>query len=319
MSLSRKWDNLVGLFKNSLTIIGKDQDLLTPIFFIALVQASIWFLAGLSAYFFFIQSNLNYTFYSFVTFLVLIPLSFFLTVRYQAALAWMTVEVLQGKDTNLDRGVARLEGQTVSLMLVAFIRFLFRSASAQGNKNNALVSFLISLFFAVLKGLWDVAENFMLPVMVVERLSFSKSIDKLKLLKQNWPAALAGVLGMELLGGVVSSFFGLFFIGGLLLGGVFGHFGANIFPEQYLIHFGDKAVNLLPVGVTFFLFMIASCFISAFVQGLKTIYYSIFYYSLTHPDRIRADIRAEVTDYLNMDQQQAFDFFKGISTNNSLK
>lgn len=308
--LGEKGKDLEGLFKNSIKLIGHDKDLLVPMAYMAFYR-SITVVLGFSLFYFaFVQKNPTKVFMTFLALLGYAPLSSFLQVRHQAALSWMTFEVLQGKDTDLDSGMSEIKGLQFKLFLVGMVNYLTQnrsSSESQTGVKDMIVQALVSVF----AGVWDLLQNFLVPSLVIEKASFSEAADKLKQLKTNIPASIAGVLAVDVTAGLVSALLGPITGFGVVLGGGLGYFGTNFLPAAWNLPIENgPVVNALPLFCVLFVSLIISSIILAMASGLKAIYYSTFYVSLNHPMEIRDDMRPDVTNYLNFKgKTKQYDFF----------
>ncbi|MBA2404115.1 MAG: hypothetical protein H0V66_05040 [Bdellovibrionales bacterium] len=310
--LGNKSKDLIGLYKNTVKLIGKDKDLLYPILHMAIYRSISVCLTASCVYFFFVAKNPGSGFLSVLAALSFVPISAYLQVRHKAALSWMSFEVLQGKDTDLNAGLGRLTGIKGKLFLIAMMDMLTSRSSASSTKEGGIKELLVSLALSVFKSVWDLVGNFMLPTIAIEKCGFEEAVTKLKSMKQNLPSAIAGVLGLNVAGGVATALLGPLVFGAFIVGGGMGYFGKDYLPDAWTFQSSaGQTINLLPIFCTIFVTSILSAFILAAVEGLKSIYYSIFYASLNRPLEICEELRDEVTNYLNYKNQvRGYDFFE---------
>ena len=78
---------------------------------------------------------------------------------------------------------------------------IFRYAN-MFNKNSG---FLVNMFLGFLEEVWDLVSNFMIPSVIIEEKSIKEIVPDLKKLKNNVPATLTGVFGIDFAGSAVKS------------------------------------------------------------------------------------------------------------------
>ena len=230
-------------------------------------------------------------------------------MKYKAASCWMAYEVLQNIDTDLDSGIKSLKGKKFRIFLIAVIEIIFSARNRSGG-NQGLISSLINIIFAFLEEVWDLVKNFSLPAIIIDDIQIKKLPERLSSLKQNIPAALVGVLGFDLIGGMLGLLIGSLFSFGFIFGGGVGYYFPNLFPESWMFQYGGFVINSLPVFFCIFISSIVISFINNAVVIIKSIYFTTFYTALHNPDIIHGDVRSEVTNYLNFnDRLEGYDFF----------
>ncbi len=298
--LGDNFKDVMGLFKATFLLIGKDKDLLQPFYRILayrLVSLSLIF----STIYLGVQGSYLSAFGMFMGFLGFSFLSAFLQIRQQAALSWMSYEVVTGKDTDHESGTARLSGHNFQLLIIAIINKTLEKGSQK--QATGFKGMLLAILTSVLTEVWDIVHNFLIPTMVIEKKSMKDSVVHLKTLKKNIPGALAGVLGSDLAGGLLGQLItlpllfctGISLFGGALLQGTLPVAWTFPTPFEGMFH----TINFLPLFTLSFLYGIAYSCIATAVLGTKSIYFSIFYTSLNHPLKIHESFRKDVTNYLN--------------------
>lgn len=308
-----KTQDIVGLFKSTGHLIGKDQDLLWPIFYIGLYRSiSVVALAALVYGFF--HNNVQLLVGSICAVISWAPLSAFLQMRHRAALSWMSFEVLKDKDTDLNSGLDRLSGLNGKLFIVAMFNMVISNARMDDRKPG-LRSIIAGLFLSLFQGVWEIVKNFLLPSMAIDKGSLSECVSRLRHMKQNIPAALSGEIASDVVGSLASSLTVFLYIPAMVIGYGLGVVFKNQFPDLWM----TKEMNLLPLFGMFFLASFLSSFITGAVDGLKTIYYSVYYTSLVHPMEVKAELQNDVTHYLNFNRPKEYDFFAAYRPKESSK
>lgn len=305
-----KGKDVAGLYKHSLKLVSKDQDLLKPLFLIIGFKLTTVAYVATMVFTLFHSKNIGTGFLMLLGFPFWVVFSAFMRTRYLASLSWMSYEVITGKDTDLDAGTLRLSGLNSKLFAVAMVNLIIKGSGKKSNQS--FMDMLYNMVLAVAQGVWDIVQNFLLPALVIEKGTLSETVTKLKTMKANIPAAIAGTLGINL--------------GGELIGGLIVPFlvipaAAAVFlavpmtpylPDAFFIpnSAGPGGFNTFTI---FLLVVPAACLMSAIssvVECLKTVYFTIYYTSLNHPLKIQEAYRDEVTNYLNFNNKfKGFNFF----------
>ena len=303
--------DIEGLLKNTIKIVGQDHDLFYPVVYMSVYRSITVVLSFSSVYFFFISGSGGLGVLSLLALMAYAPVSFFLQVRHQAALTWMTAEVLEGKDSDLDSGFGQLKDLQLKLFIIGLINFFIKDARAQNSESSGFKELIIGVALSVLREVWDLVHNFLLPAIVIDKVNLEEAVPRLKDLKKNIPAAITGVLAVDLLGGIASSVVGTLVAYNLIFLGGLGYLASNYLPGAWVV---GSSFNTLPLFFGLFLSSIFTAVILSACDGIKSVYFSIFYMSLNHPLRIKDEMRASVTNYLNYKgKTKAFDFFSKLS------
>ena len=288
------------LIKNSFKIIGKDDDIKTPTFhMIGLTSLIIIFIY--SAILTFILGKLVGlgVFLLIITLFILIPYRFFYNVRQKADQSWIVYNTICGKDISYEDAHKHTKLEKGNLRIIAFIDIIMSYVKNQKSRKKGITGILINLFLSFLDEVWDLLSHYMLPAIVIEQKSLKKIIPEIKSLKDNVPATLTGVFGIDFVGNVVGSLFGgIFFIALLSSVGV-GYLIAN-FTELTVITISNFSFSWVPVFIMLFIVSIVGGIYKKLVESIKVIYFTIFYTSIMRPLDISGDLRNELTNFLTM-------------------
>jgi hypothetical protein len=312
-AIGSKGKDVQGLLKNSITLLGKDSDVFKPVVYMTIIKSVSIFAIFSMMYLFFVAHHLAQGFLVLLFLICFAPIVSYLNMKYKAITSWMIYDILRGKDTDVSAGAKELKGLGFTLFLYAMIDHIVKSAtSSQSQEESGIVSMIKGLILSVFQEVWDLIKNFSLPAIVIDKTTLKEIPAKLKLVKQNIPGALAGILGIDIIGSVFISLFGAIQIPAILISGGIGYFGQDFLPSAWTMTFGvDNAINLLPVFAILFITSVFVSFLNSLVQLVKTTYFTSFYVSITRPSEIVPDIRSEVTSYLNFnDRMGDYTFFK---------
>ena len=247
----------------------------------------------------------------FVSLAILTPYSFFNGVRMRATQSWLIYAFLTGKPVSGVDARERTETQKWNLRLFAFIEILFATSAKSGNssEDSGIFSALTSIVLSGIRTVFDVAESYLLPALVIEQTNLAGTVRKLEGLRENVPATLVGAFGFDLFGGALSL---LTF--GIQIGIVLISAGIGILVSPFV---GPASVSALPNGVTTFVPLhptsiclvpffvgigVASLYGSSlriFISSLKNAYFSAFYVSIHHGMELLPHLQEQLTNYLN--------------------
>lgn len=303
---------LAYLFKHSFTIAGRDRAILSPVihmivyaavmvllFFIGIYLAagngtgSTWFLLGGA---------------------IMFVYKFFYYNRAELTLSRLVYETAIGNTPDgqaVRREIAGLKSQVRILGALDMV-----SAWVESRKKRA--GGLMTLLLGGIVQIWDLVNNFLLPVFAIEKMGMKEGLSQLKRLKEHVPETLAGVFGINILGGVIGTLMAPFHGGGILVGIGAGLLLGDRMPAAFsggelhelisampdLGMIGPETVfNWLPLFVIVFLGFFLHALLGRVVTALKVIYFTLFYIRIAHPEQLTSDLCADLEGYLEMQEQ----------------
>lgn len=243
-----------------------------------------------------------------VSIFFMFPFSFFYHVRMRACQTW-TIYTTITKNISSWQDAVTATGQVKwSLRFLAMIEFLIATRTENSAKNQGFS--LTRILLSALETVFDVAEDFLLPAIVIEQKSITEVVPKLEQLKTNIPAALTGAFGLDLFGKAIASITFIVRALILLVGCVIGWIAAANVPIDYVttipeslrhsLTFLPEKIVLIPViaAVFFNSFMMRALKIS--VSSIKDTYFAVFYTSINRPLEIRENLRENLTNFLKV-------------------
>ena len=292
------------LIRHSFTIIGRDEDIKTPMIKMGIfttILRIIFFLSLLTILT--LQSHQNVGLIALTVFLwlimvaILIPLRFFYDVRQKGNLCWVVYNTLCGKDISYRDAVGHTKSQKGRLKALG-LGELVLDYSRTFKKDSGL---LINLFLGFLTEVWDLLSHFMLPSVVIEEKKLKEIAPDLKSLRENVPATLAGVFGLDFAGDAVKQLLaGLSFLlvllslaAGWLLSFVTDAGAISLFS-------GALSISWIPTYITLFLVTLVFGIAGKLVESIKVIYFTVFYTSIKQPQNITEELREDLTHYLTL-------------------
>jgi len=293
------------LIRHSFTIIGKDEDIKTPMIkmgILTTILRIIFFLSLLTILTIQSHQNVGLIALSVLIWLImaviLIPIRFFYDVRQKGNLCWVVYNTLCGTDISYRDAVHHTKSQKNKLRALGFGE-LALAYSRTFKKDTGI---LINLFLGFLTEVWDLLSHFMLPSVVIEEKKLKEIAPDLKSLKENVPASLTGVFGLDFAGDAVKQLLlGAAFLltllsvaAGWLLTFVSDAGAINLFANEGL------SISWIPTYITLFLMALVFGIVGKLVESIKIIYFTVFYTSIKQPQNISEEMRADLTHYLTL-------------------
>ena len=285
------------MIQASLSVLGADMRVFLPFGILFVIKAGRGLLGLYLLYLGFVTQDWEQAFPLMLVFLAYLPFEMVVQTFLQAALSQMARDVLvEGQLSGLNI-VKTLLGNLFSLLFIGLISFLLRRAS--DSKQSGVLGFRITLVVFVVAEVWDLVSNFGISAIVVEKAGVKTLVARLKDLRSHVPETLMGVIGIDLVGGVLQTFFA----GGVVLGlfgcGAFGYLFAENLPQNFLARFGEISVNTLPTLCILALSFTVSGFIASAVVLAKSLYFTSFYLYVLHQGDLSQGHQQALTEKLN--------------------
>lgn len=284
------------LLKNTFTIIGKDKDILQPLYRMVVISLLMVIVMFISLFMIF-GGSMGWGFVLLIPVFLIVLYRFFFDVRQKAMQSWIVYNVAIGKDSDYPRAKEHIKSVKGQLRWLGFIDMLV--AYAKSKKKGKGGGLLFNLFIGVLGEVWDLAQHYLLPAIVIEQKPWKEIVPELKQLRKNVPATFVGVFGIEFVGKVIKKLvapvYTVFTILLLLLGVQVAKWTSfMVFSAQ------GYTFSLAPVLVGMFIVAIIGTIFNEIIESVKVIYFTIFYVSIKHPTKIAPALRKELTHYLLM-------------------
>jgi len=294
------------LLKNSFKVIGKDEDIIKPTIRMAVYSSIMTILLFLSIAFLFFHNIL------FLVGVLLLPFTiivlgtyrYFYYIKQKACQSWIVYNTITGKDISYADSKQHIKSERGKLTFIAFIDLIMAHVNAQKGSRQGIKGMLIHIFLAGLVEIWDLLSHYMIPAVVIEKKKLKELVPQIKALKNNVPATLAGVFGIDFVGNVVHTVVVPIYLLMIVISLGVGY-GIALITETTAVTIGPITFSWVPVVLMIFIVAIIANIISIFVQSTKVIYFTIFYTSITRPTEIDHSMRGEMTHYLLMDKEVA--------------
>ena len=288
------------LLKNSFTLLGKDNDIKKPTIHMAIFSGIITTFIFMSLYTFFSgQFVIIGIILLLYTLFIAMPFRYFYEIRQKADQSWIVYNALAGYTIRYKDAHEHTKSQKNTLRFIAIVDNLIKFAGSQRNQKKGIVRFLINLFLTALVEIWDLLSHYMLPAIVIEQKPLKEIVPELKALKNNVPATLVGVFGIDFVGNVIGSLLFPLYLLFLALSVGIGHILASAMKSTVLTLAGFS-FSWLPILITMYIVFVISGIYKKIIESIKVIYFTIFYTTLTRPMVITPPLRTEITNYLVM-------------------
>lgn len=295
--LTTRLKDTLGLVKTTLTIFGKDADVIKPIIGMIVFQTIVSAATIIGfALLIFASAGLGSGLVGFLLVLlgiVLAPVALFYDAFQRAKVCALGYDVARGEDATIPKAKEQIRPIRGTLFLLGLIDLAVSTMRSQSRNRGGIIGIISMILIAVLAEVWDLISNFLLPAVVIEQKGPKEVVGELKELKRNVPAAIVGVLGFDLFGSVARSLvFGVWVILGLV--------GIGL-P---LFFFGVNPVTFILTLLTLTVIIISSAIISKMVIGAKSVYFTLFYMALVRPHEISASMSDACTNLLPLEVAQ---------------
>lgn len=214
----------------------------------------------------------------------------FVKMYYRAAQCWIVYHT-SGNNISYKEGLSRARQNKWDIFILGLWDILLNALAKKlkDSSRTQRVGFLGLIFSIILLLLgkaveegWDLAGHYLLPASIIQEQNVGQALPELKNIKKNVPGALAGVFGFDFTGDAVK--------------GAINFFGLVLVIIGFAVFFINNTV--IPLIVIILFLMGVNLFLGIFVDMLKTVYFTLFYVSITMPAKILPEYRDEVTHYL---------------------
>ena len=290
------------LLKNSFKVVGKDRDIIKPtihMVILSVILTTMFFGVFLS---FFTGRYVGWGIIVLVFLIfILTPFKFFYYIRQKADQSWIVYNTITGKDISYRDAHAHTKLEKSSLRKIALIEILMKYVGSQRSEKGGIGAALINLFLAALVEIWDLLSHYMIPAVVVEQKPLKELIPQIKSLRNNVPATLVGVFGIDFVGNVIGIVLFPIYLLTLAIGAGIGYLLTSSMPNTVSTIRGFS-FSWVPVFIAFYIMCVIGAIIRIIVESTKVIYFTIFYTALTKPKNITPDMREELTHYLRLEK-----------------
>lgn len=305
LSFPDRLKSVWSLFKHTFTIIGHDEDILVP-WYRLLIYNTVMVIAFFYGW---LGWWLDLPLEGWMIFLaiVLFIYKYFYYNKQEMRMSWIVYEVVVGNDPDYPSSVAACKSIQSQIRKIAWLdigmTFIQKGKWAGGG----FLMILVRLFLSGVEEVWDLINHYLLPSVAVDKLDITPGVKKMKKLKSQIPESLVGVFGIDFLGSVTRQIVVPVYLvlGVLAIGlgvGLAGYVPSSEIQgsENAKYWFETLQFTWIPVVVALMIGKLFSSIIAQTVTAVKVIYFTIFYTKITHPNRIKPELQADLVDYLKL-------------------
>ncbi|MBN9673550.1 hypothetical protein JF539_24555 [Labrenzia aggregata] len=224
--------------------------------------------------------------------MIYLPMETIVQTLLQAAVSKIGYDTLTSGRSSGPAVAHALMRNLFALLFIGFVSAIVRHVS-ESKQNGILGFFLAILVFAVTE-VWDLVSNFGISGIVVDNASVRTLVQRLKELRAHVPETLAGVIGIDLAGSLVSALFAGGILLGLFGGGAAGYVYADHLPQAFLAQFGSLEVNTLPSLLLLSISFSLDALVKSATVCAKSLYFTMLYVLIVRPQELEASQAAAI-------------------------
>ena len=295
MGIIESFQDTINLLKNTFVVIGRNPAALRPTISQIILAATFFGIILVSTAALFLSKSGSVLFIA--TILIILSVLFFLILfpfvkmYYRAAQCWIVYHTFSGNNIPYKEGLTRARQNKWDIFTLGLWDILLNALANKLKESSrtqragffgSILSIILLLLGKAIEEGWDLAGHYLLPASIIQEQNVGQALSELKNIKKNVPGALAGVFGFDFAGDAIKGYINFFGIILVLIGVAVLILKTTFIPLIVII--------LFLIGV--------NLFIRILVDMLKTVYFTLFYISITMPMKILPEYRDEVTHYL---------------------
>lgn len=311
LSFTDRMGSIFQLFANTFTIIGRDADILKPLY--RMIAYNFIMVSALFYAIFGIWYDLPFQVLMFLTGFLLFSYKYFYYSRQETRMSWIIYQSITGnKPTYKDSVTASKEFKS-QIRKIAWIDVAMAIMNKRKNTGKGVLNTIIKYFIKGLNEVWDLVNHYLIPSVTIDKLDIKPAIENMKTLKDRVPETLLGVFGIDFLGKVVIKVVAPVYTILIVLSIAAGIYFHEYMPSYELAINGDELpidsimFSWIPIIAAVWIGKLFSSYFERMVTTVKVIYFTIFYTKITHPEEIADDLQEDLNDYLRLDQVDKVD------------
>ncbi|MDO9535472.1 MAG: hypothetical protein Q7J85_09105 [Bacillota bacterium] len=288
------------LLQNTFKVVGTNKDIIKPTMRMAVLSIILTTLLFISLLSFFTGRSVGWGVLLLLGLIfVLTPMKFFYYIRQKANQSWLTYNTITGSSIGYRDAHRHTKKQKSSLRQLTFIEIIAKYVGSQRGSKSGVGSILTNLFLSAFVEIWDLLSHYMLPAVVVEQKPLRQLVPQIKSLRNNVPATLVGVFGIDFVGNIINMIVFPLYLVTLLIGVGIGYLLSSVMPDTVWT-LGSLSFSWVPPFIALYIVFIIGGIVGKFIESTKVIYFTIFYAAISHPQEISVEMRDELTHYLQM-------------------
>jgi hypothetical protein len=288
--------NTFFLLKNTFKILWRNKDIIKP------TMVSIYYSVILRVLFFimigsFFINPLIWVILLLIWFIAFVY-KFFYLAKQKSNQSYLVYNTISWNNISYNNSLVYIKNDFNKYKSIAFIDMARLYIEKANNWEKSWIKWMIvGLILSWLEEVLDLISNYLLPAMVIENKSITNVKDDLKEVKNNIPQALVWVFWIDFLWSAINTLFGLIYFFMIIIAWLIGWWMWFI-SETMIITIADNNISLLPWIISIVIISIISVIILRLVDGVKVVYFTIFYTNIMKPDSIADDLKDELQKYL---------------------
>ena len=288
--------NTFFLLKNTFKILWKNKDIIIP------TKVSIYYSVILRILFFsmigsFFINPLVWVILLFIWFIAFIY-KFFYLAKQKANQSYLVYNTISWNNISYDKSLNYIKNEFNKYKSIAFIDMARWYIEKANNWEKSWIKWMIvGLILSWLEEVLDLISNYLLPAMVIENKSITKVKDDLKSVKDNVPQALVWVFWIDFLWSAINTLFGLIYFFMILIAWLIG-WGMWFVSDTMIITIAENNISILPWIISIVIISIIAVIILRLVDGVKVVYFTVFYTNIMKSESITDDLKNELQNYL---------------------
>ncbi len=275
-----------------------------------IVQKDTWILKPTYSMLFFSIIELSFIFWGIILFiekmqllwiliivfaLVLKIYKHFFFVKSKAIQSILLHQVIIKNTSNLSEAKVLYKTISNKMFFIWLIDYFIKNWTENSNKSGTIKK----LLFSALEEIWDLLKNFMIPFVAIEKKPLQESIEDLKNFKSRVPEIVIGVLWFDFVWTFLLAALSPIFIIVLIIFWILSYALPFIITIS-TVPVGSENISISIILWGFYVMGLISSIIYVLADSVKTIYFTIFYMMIQHPDQINKDIAPKLIEFIEM-------------------
>lgn len=294
LNAKEKLQRLKILFFSISKIVSTDTGILKPTYIMS-VLGILWFTSIFGWFITFIESKSILWIMLIIIGLCVKIYEHFFFVKEKTLQSILIHQTITGESANIQKAKEKYKTIAGKMFFVWLADYFITKWANNTEKSSTLKK----LIFSTLEEVWDLLKNFMIPVIAIEQKGIQESIDDLKSFKWRVPEFLLGVLWFDFIGGIIIAALWPIFLIILLISWLLAY-GLPFMIEINTLSIWGINIAISAIIIWIYIMAILSNTVKIIADSVKTIYFTIFYMMIQHPDKIKKEMIPQIIEFIEM-------------------
>ena len=297
--------NTMFLLKNTFKILWRNKDIIIP------TKVSIYYSVVLRILFFtmvgsFFINPIVWVILLIIWFIAFIYKFFFLA-KQKANQSYLVYNTISWNNISYENSLNYTKNEFNKYKSIAFIDMVrWYIDNANSSKKEWFKWMIIWIILSWLEEVLDLISNYLLPAMVIENKSITNVKEDLKAIKTNVPQTLVWVFWIDFIWSVINTLLILVYVIIIFIACLIWY-ALWFVTESMNILVADNNISLIPVFISIVIISIISVIILRLVDGVKVVYFTVFYTNIMKAESITDDLKADLQSYLHFKENKSWD------------